>query len=67
MKISETWALLEDRTRDANTRSAVKSAFAAGVRAVAVELLMHSKDVLNADDSARLYARLMTTADRVER
>ncbi len=67
MKITETWALVEGKVHDSNTKAATKSAFAAGVRAVAVELLMHSKDVLDADDSAALYARFMATADRIER
>lgn len=67
MKIFETWDLLRGRTDQTNARSAVKSAFAAGVRAGAVELLMHSKDVLHDADSGVLYARLMATADRIER
>lgn len=67
MKVIETWALVEEKARSGNTRGATQSAFAAGVRAAAVELLMHSKDVLNAEDSAALYGRLMATADRIER
>lgn len=67
MKITETWALVEEKSRTSNTRSATKTAFAAGVRATAVELLMHSKDMVNDADGAALYARLMATADRIER
>jgi hypothetical protein len=67
MKIIETWALVEEKSRTGNSRSAIKTAFASGVRAVAVEMLMHSRDVLNADDGAALYARFMATADRIER
>lgn len=67
MKIAETWALVEEKTHASNTRNTTKAAFAAGVRAVAVEMLMHSNDVLNEQDSGALYSRLMAAADRIER
>ena len=67
MKITETWELVEEKSRAGNAPHAVKTAFAAGVRAAAVEMLMHSQDVISADDGAALYARFMATADRIER
>ena len=67
MKITETWGLVEEKSRTGNAPHAVKTAFAAGVRAAAVELLTHSRDIIHADDGAALYARFMATADRIER
>lgn len=67
MKITETWATVEARISNGHKIAATRTAFAAGVRAVAVEVLMHSKDILNAEDSGALYTRLMASADRVER
>ena len=67
MKISETWALVGEKASRGNVQSVVRTSFTAGVRAAAVELLMHSRDVLDDEASSRLYARLMAAADRVDR
>lgn len=67
MKISETWALVCEKASRGNVQPVVRTSFTAGVRAAAVELLMHSRDVLDDEASSRLYARLMAAADRVDR
>lgn len=67
MKIDEVWNAIEANIANGHKVASAKVDFAAGVRAVAVEALTHMKDILNDEDSGRLYARLMATADRIER
>lgn len=68
MKAVEIWndvkARLENMGRDKTDVTA--STFAGGVRAVAVELLTHAKDVINDKDAAKLHKRFMAAADRIE-
>lgn len=68
MKIAEIWGEAEARLaeRGAADLSRMPATFAGGVRAVAVELLTHAKDLVDDGTAKKLYARLMNAADRID-
>lgn len=68
MKVSEIWDDTKDRltARGHHDTFQTASIFAGGLRAAAVEILTHCKDVLNDEDANKLSARFMAAADRIE-
>lgn len=69
MKALEIWNDVKERLAKqghGDTRYTA-STFAGGMRAVAVELLTHARDVLSDEDAARLHNRFMAAAERVEK
>lgn len=69
MKAIEIWDDTKARlaARGHHDTSLTSSVFAGGLRAAAVEILTHCRDILTNEDASAISSRFMKVADRIEK